>query len=317
VVRAFALLSAAVALLPGGSNYSWYQVDHPQTGVCVREPYGVIANFDQPEAHAAIESELAQMYSSGQRRLRIGIFHDHGYDSGTVMDSTGGDLARSNRRNLAGLLTAVKRAGFEQVEVAFHPEGPAVREWMHWDAHLFEENWQLIRHLRPLIRRARIPYRLDLSNEAIPTRGQPLVLRYSRTLWRRYVRAYGVADTVGFSVIGDFAHVSQMRAVYGKRPPHVFDIHFYGGTGGLDEQQLFSASDRAMARQGLHQPWILGEAFYNDAMAARLLRQAINASRRRILYLTQWPLTRSSACADVDVGAPGAFDNYAAFGFGG
>lgn len=304
------------ALAPGGSNFDWYQVDRPARGQCIREPYGVIPNFHVPAAHAQIEAELAQMIASGQRRLRIGIFHGHGFNTGTVMDSTGGDLSDQNRANLLALLRAVKAAGFTEVEIAFHPEGPAVPEWPSWNQALFEENWNTIRNLRPLIRAAHLPYRIDLSNEAIPAPGQSILLEYSRRMWARYTRAFGRADTVGFSVIGDPAHAGQLRAVYGSKPPAVFDLHFYDGTSGMTEAEQFAASDRSMHRQGLNQPWIIGEAFYDDATTATRLESAIHTTTRPIYYLTQWPLTRGSACADVDVPAPTAFDAYAAAGFG-
>jgi hypothetical protein len=302
-------------LAPGGSNFSWYQVDRPQPSICIREPYGVISNFNNAIAHAQIEDELAQMIASGQRRLRIGIFHGRGFNTGTVMDSTGGDLSAQNRRNLGDLLAAVKAAGFVQVEVAFHPEGPAIREWTRWDESRFEENWNLIRNLRPIIRASGLSYRLDLSNEAIPGPGDPLVLEYSRRLWANYTRAFGRADTVGLSVIGDPQHVARIPEVYGDKPPDIFDVHFYGGTNRLDEYQLFRAADGTMKRLGLNQPWIIGEAFYDDAIAAAQLRAAIAETTRPVYYLTQWPLTRGSTCADVDIPAPTAFDAYRAAGF--
>ena len=315
LLRSAATFAALTALAPGGSNFDWYQVDHPSPLQCVREPYGVVPNFSDPAARARIEDELGQMIASGQRRLRIGLFHGHGFDTGTVMNSAGGDLSPQNRANLAGLLAAVKAAGFTEVEVAFHPEGPAVREWTSWNQALFEENWNTIRNLRPVIRAAHIRYRIDLSNEAIPPPGQPVMLEYARRMWARYTHAFGRADTLGFSVIGDPAHVGQLRAVYGSKPPRVFDIHFYDGTSGLTEDQQFQASDRLMRSNGLRQPWIIGEAFYDDATTARRLGLAIAATRRPIYYLTQWPLTRGSSCADTDVAAPTAFDAYAAAGF--
>src|SRR6185503_5498225 len=116
--------------------------------------------FGDPAARAAITSELAQMFAAGQRRLRINVYHGHGLDTGTIMESTGGDLSEQNRRNLADLLAGIKAAGFEQVEVAFHPEGPAISEWVTWDQGRYEENWRLIRNLRPILRAAGLPYRI-------------------------------------------------------------------------------------------------------------------------------------------------------------
>jgi hypothetical protein len=303
-------LAMAIAALPGGSNFDWYRVDRPGPGVCVREPYGVIPNFDVPAARAQIEAELAQMAAAGQRRLRIGIFHGRGLDTGTIMDSAGGDLSPRNRGNLAALLHAVKAAGFSGIEVAFHPQGPSLDAWTHWDESRFQENWHVIRHLRPIIRAAGLPYRIDLSNEAIPGPGQPLLLEYTRRLWRLYTRAFGRDDTVGFSVIGDPARIRRIPEVYGGGPPYTFDLHFYG-----DERAGFTAADGTARQLGLQQPWIVGEAFYDDTAAAQQLHDAIAGTQRRVYHLTQWPLTRGSDCADVDVAAPVAFDAYAAHGF--
>src|SRR5579863_6463063 len=52
----------------GGSDYGWYHLDPP----CSREPYGVVYNYDT--ASGAINSQLQQMYTNGQRRLRIPIY---------------------------------------------------------------------------------------------------------------------------------------------------------------------------------------------------------------------------------------------------
>jgi hypothetical protein len=88
-------------------------------------------------------------------------------------------------------------------------------------------------------------------------------------------------------------------------------MHFYG-----DEHHLFLIADSTAKRLRLAQPWIVGEAFYNDPIAAQNLRGAISDTGRSVKYLTQWPLTRGSACADVDVSAPTAFDAYVGAGFG-
>jgi hypothetical protein len=306
----------------GGSNFSWYRVDRPRAGVCDREPYGIVANFNAVGVRTQVESELAEMFQSGQRRLRIGLFFGHGLTSGTLMDSTGGDLSPQNRQNLANFLAAIKAAGFAQVEVAFHPQGPNwAGQWTAWDETMFEENWDLIRNLRPLIQAAGLPYLIDLTNEAIPepaSRANPsqdLLLAYSRRLWANYTSAFGRDDTVGFSVIGDSAHVSRMREVYGDTPPPIFDIHLYGSPA-ADEYGLFRAADATMGRLDLTQPWIIGEAFYDDAVAAGRLRAAIADTSRPVEYLTEWPLTRGSLCQDVDVPAPTAFDAYEGAGFG-
>jgi hypothetical protein len=65
------------------------------------------------------------MYAAGQRRLRIPLFYQHGPESGTVMDSTGGKLSAKNCKNLADLLDVVKATGFTEIEVRFFPIGTA------------------------------------------------------------------------------------------------------------------------------------------------------------------------------------------------
>jgi hypothetical protein len=306
---------AAVEVAAGGSNYNWYHLDRPQTGTCNREPYGVVANFH--DAQSRIVDQLAQMIQSGQQRLRIGIFHGHGLNTGTVMDSTGGDLSPQNRSNFAALLAAVKRAGFAEIEVAFHPVGPNwAPGWGGWNEGLFQENWNLISNLRPIISAAGIPYRIDLHNEAIPAPNQPVLLEYAKRLWASYTSTFGRGDTVGFSVIGDEpARIAMMPQVYGDTQPYLFDLHFYGGVQDNEYLSFLAAHDQ-MKQLGYVQGWIIGEAYYNDPIAADRLRAAIHDTGRTVYYLTQWPLTRARTCPDVDVAPPTAFDAYVRAGFG-
>jgi hypothetical protein len=74
------------------------------------------------ELDLTINSQLTEMYNNGQRRLRIPIYFARGINSGTIMDSTGGNLAPQFQSNLAGLLAAIKTAGFLEVEVGFFPQ---------------------------------------------------------------------------------------------------------------------------------------------------------------------------------------------------
>jgi hypothetical protein len=62
-------------------------------------------------------------------------------------------------------------------------------------------------------------------------------------------------------------------------------------------------------------PWIIGEAFYDDVSEAAALREEITSTGQPVLYLTQWPLTADSSCADVNVAPPTHFSNYQVEGF--
>jgi hypothetical protein len=300
----------------GGSDYGWYQLDSP----CIREPYGVVYNYDT--ATATIDAQLQQMYANGQRRLRIPIYFGRGIDSGTVMDSTGGNLSSRFRANLTNLLAAIKATGFEEIEVSFNPQSDNLPiQWTTFSSDYFQENWTLIQNLRPLIAAAGIPYHLDLLNEGIPplaSGGYAPLLRYDQMLWNDYVTAYGSSDTLGFSIIADAAHANSVSAVYGASAygnhgaPPLFDVHIYDETGASFATAFSSLTAQGYA--GVN--WIIGEAYYNDVAEAASLRQQVTSTGQTVLYLTQWPLTSGTSCSpDVNVAPPLAFSNYQAKGF--
>jgi hypothetical protein len=260
------------------------------------------------------------MYNNGQRRLRIPIYFARGLNSGTIMDSTGGTLAPQFLSNLTNLLAAVKAAGFLEIEVSFHPQSnndPI--EWTTFSTDYFQENWSLIQNLRPIVAAAGIPYHLDLLNEGIPpAQGYAPLLQYDQMLWNDYVAKFGSADTMGFSIIADSAHVNLVSTVYGPSaygnhgPPQVFDVHIYDETGNSFATAFSSLSSQRY--QGI--PWIIGEAYYNDAAEAAAQRAEIKSTGQQVLYLTQWPLTSSETCSNqVNVAPPSDFSNYAAQNF--
>ena len=303
--------AAAAPLDAGGSNYDFYGLDNG----CDRESYGTIDSFDR--GRDTITAQLGQMYANGQRRLRIGIFHQHAGDSGTTMDSSGGDLSPVDRQQLVDLLAAVKAAGFQEIEVAFHPIGADdPHGWDAMDESAYQEDWGVISRLHPLIAAAGIPYRIDLLNEGMPMSTEPVLRSYAHRLWADYTAAFGSADTVGFSMtvwIADRA--TQLAAVYGSNPPDVFDVHLYGDSWNGDEYSQFVDADKKMTSLGYHQQWIIGETYFDDGAAADGIRRAIADTGRAVRYLTQWPLTRAQHCSDVDQAPPVSFAAYTAAGF--
>jgi hypothetical protein len=277
----------------------------------------VVYNYDT--ATPAINAQLQEMYNNGQRRLRIPIFHGRGINSGSVMDSTGGTLAPRFLANLTNLLRAIKAAGFVELEVSFNPQGGNdPTKWTAFSADYYQENWSLIQNLHPIIAGAGIPYHIDLSNEGIPPPGFSAFLQYSQELWNDYVSVFGSSDTLGFSIIADDAHVSQVSVVYGPSAfgshgsPALFDVHVYNNAGAS-----FTSTFNSLITQGYQGvPWIIGEAFYNDAAEASALRQAANSIGQKVLYLTEWPETADQSCdPNVNVAPPVNFSNYQAQGF--
>jgi hypothetical protein len=310
---AFVLLLAQVLVGQdrGGSNYAWYQV-YPE---CKPGPYGVIANYHT--AKSVIDQQLRAMYANGQRRLRIPIYHGRSLGGGTNLESKNGDLTPQCRRNLQNLLAEIRSIGFSEILVGFFPQGynQPVR-WTAFQPDLYEENWSLIRNLRPLIVAAGIPYRIDLANEASPNPRQPVLLEYCQRLWNQYAAAYGTSDTVGFSIIPDTGRLQVLPAVYGESafgnhgPPPVLDLHFY-----KDPKARLKTAVSILHDAGYHQPWILGESYFNDSGEAKALRKAIHATHQNVLFLLQWPLASKSACHDVSLAPPLDFDQYIKRGF--
>jgi len=272
----------------GGSNYDGYHLDPP----CSREPYGVVYNYDTETA--TINAQLQQMYNNDQRGLRIAIYFARGINSGTIMDSTGGNLSPRFRNNLTNLLAAIKAAGFVEIEVSFHPQSSNdATQWTSFSNDCFQENWSLIQNLRPIVSGADIPYHLDLLNEGIPPQGDAALLQYDQLLWNDYVSAFGSNDTLGFSIIADADYVGQVSEVYSASAygnhgsPQIFDVHIYDETG-----SSFATAFSSLKSQGYGSvSWIIGEAFYNDAAEAGALRQEADSTGQTVLYLTQWPIT--------------------------
>jgi hypothetical protein len=291
------LCSSALAQYqsPGGSNYGWYNIDG-----CNREPYGVIYNYDV--AQATIDSQLQAMYANGQRRLTIPIYHARGLNSGTIMDSTGGDLSPRFRNNLTNFLNNVRQTGFSEIIITFNPQSSNwPPQWTVFHEDIYQENLNLIINLRSIIANSGLPYRIDLLSEGTPDISEPIVLEYTQRLWNDYKSRFGKGDTVGFSIIGDVdRRVRQVQAVYQGDYPHLFKIHFYENV-----YSNFINARNILNGSGLTQGWIIGEAFYNDPQAAREFKQAIQETGQTVFFLTQWPLTRLRPCnGHVDIAPP-------------
>lgn len=306
-------VAAAAANSAGGSNYNFFHLDG-----CDREPYGVLKNFHTHEE--TITEQLTAMHENGQERLIIGIFHHRGPESGTVMNSEGGDIDPQYKENLANLLATAKEIGYEEVEVAMHVLGVnSPNDWDSWNEDLYQENRQLIENIRPIVAESGIHYRLNLGNELTPAPNQPFTLEYTQRLWADYTAAHGREDTVGFSVIGMRPErIASIPEMYGDNPPYLFDFHFYGEDGADEYQQFVSAHDQ-MRDMGYDQGWIVGEVYYNDPEAASNISRAIADTGQEVYWLTQWPLTRERTCDDegghVDVAPPNDFDAFRDAGF--
>jgi hypothetical protein len=327
----------------GGSNL----VVHDLQG-CEREDFGVIANYHEPGIRLRVRSQLAQMRAQGQERIAIGLYHVRGEPdsagriTGIILDSSGGQLHSRQRANLVALLADVRDAGFASFLFRYHPQGGNdPRSWNDFDSDRFEENAALIESIEPLLQVAGMPHGTDLMVEGMPRArivefGDNRIIlpdeparepwsRYARELWARYVGGFGTASTVGFSFVSDTddvridaraEHVSHVYTVGGALVLPIamaFDIY---GTPQRDEGWIFERHHTHLADEGIvATPFVIAEAYYDDSLAAATLGDAMKATRRPVLFLTQWPLRRNAACADVDVAPPVDYRNWRNHGF--
>lgn len=301
---------AHAAEVRGGSNFGWFRLNG-----CERNQFRVVPSYGDQKA--AIDEALRTMYKNGQRRLAVEIFFGHGGPGGNL-DSTGGDADPRYKANLAALLASIKRIGFEEILIKFLPQGSSNlfsngHEWPQWYEDIYQEHWGLIKNLRPIFTASGLPYRIDLYSELMPTAQQPMHLRFAQTLWRDYTRAFNKRDTIGFATIPLIRQdrFASMPAVYGSNPPDVLDLHFYENS-----YQNFVNAYRRITQVGYGNiPWIIGEAYYNDAAEAENLARAIQDTGQRVRYLLQWQATAARACPAVDVAPPLEFGNYIRQGF--
>jgi hypothetical protein len=299
----------------GGSNYAWYHIDSN----CNREPYGVLYNYDV--AKTTIDAQLQDILNHGQNRLRIPILFGHGFASGTVMDSTGGNLSQRHRTNLTNFLATVRDLGFQEVEIGFFPVGSYndPTQWSTYSEVQYQENWNVIYNLHSIIAQSGLLYRIDLQNEGTPYAFQTVLLQYAQHLWNDYVNVFGKDDTVGFSIATDVGRMETLPVVYGDSQygnhgsPYLFDVHLYDRT-----SQTFVTVFDTLNRVGLGgKGWIIGEAYYNDQAQAASLRDAINTTGQTVYYVAQWPLNPDLACngTGINIAPPVLFQNYLAYGF--
>ena len=335
-------ISRSTAPVRGGSNYLWYDLG----ANCDREPYGIVANYADPNVRAIVLTQLASMRSAGMARINLGINFAHGLTSGSLIDSSSPTAVALAAQNIAELLADVKAAGFREVLFRFFPAGAIDPSDPSFDPSLVGEQWNLIKTIRPVLVSAELPYLIDLSVEGAPRDSDLPIIpdpwkypdnpnwsKAVRALWQSYYAAYGSADTIGFSFITDddpdkmHSRVRHMRYVYEGNYPQIFALDIYGDST-ASEAAKFESFDAAMNEEDPNDAlgWrkagvIVSETFYDDPVAAENIANAMHSTGRRVYFLVQWPWDRSAdapACGatnGVNVAPPFTWDVYATYGF--
>lgn len=321
---------------------------------CDREPFGVLANLHKPGVRQRVTDILVELRARGSESIAVGIYHfrapgpadaDGVWPGSAILDSTGGNLHPRMRQNLADLLADIRAAGFAQLLVRYHPQGGNdVAQWTQYDESIFEENWNLIANLMPIIEGGGLDYRVDLMTEGMPRArfvnvfGQVVFFptdpdnepwsRYANRLWQNYVSRFDPQRSVGFSSISDpdpnrlrarLEHTSYVyRLPGGERIyPGAFAFSIYAWPG-ADEGDLYERIVDRLRRIGLGDvPLIIAESYYNDREGMARLAAVAREQQAPPLYVLQWPVDRSNkACSShVNVAFPVEIDQALRFGF--
>src|ERR1700752_478166 len=164
-------MSQTVATTPLiGVNYS-----HHAWRDCSVEDAGIVSHYHDQGVRRRVRAQLADMREAGIDTLRLLLWHmnDASGQRWGVVSSAQGSLREPYRSNLIRYLDDVRRAGFVRLTVSFGPmwtNSPFGQPDYVYDPARFEENWALIRFVRPLAKKyGPRSVRIDLINEAPPS----------------------------------------------------------------------------------------------------------------------------------------------------
>jgi len=317
------VFAAAVILVPaaqegaGGTvqSLSLVGVNYSTFGVagCDFNGYGIVASG---EGHRGlIRRQLAAMRAAGTQTLRTFIWsmHDASGQRWGVVSSAGGRLGSTETTNLINFVSDVRRLGFLRLEVAFSPQwtnDPIGYPENQYDPSLFDENWQLIRYVRGIVKQYGGPLdtRFDILNEGaasdyLATKTQ--LEDYVAHMYSNYVDAFGNGDVTVSSIVAAndqsrIANLIDTLRSTGRPLPTWFEVHAYS----TDVLADLRATDATLSGKGLSQPITLGETYYDDPSAASAVATFVNTSSRHLDEALAWPLARGSSCQAISVPPP-------------
>src|SRR5258708_22824802 len=196
-----------------------------------------------------------------------------------------GVLTSRHQANLSALIATIKTIGFTQINFRFVPmDASNPMGWSSWDEAQFQSNWNLIWQTRQLIYQSlnsvpganpRVLYDLGVELGGLWAIPQPygpvnpqVLKQYVTSLWLVYTYNYGVADTIGFSVVpavsGQIsAQISAYDSTAGGRPnAYGFDLYgdmaavASGDYSSFDTQFDFISSELGAAGALLKEPFV-------------------------------------------------------------
>lgn len=312
-----ALISGPVAadavLSWGGSNYIAFGLDINRLNSEVDWKNSDI--FKTPACflhsnHDAIERDLSEMASHGQKKVALMLWHmrrDDSQDcSGFLLRSNGGSLTPKVMENLIAFINIAKTLGFNEVQVRFAPMGKNwPKEWASWDEALFQENWAVIRSTvsaLKVVQGPRIVIDLGVELGGLTSPGCVQCSEYVRRMWQLYSQEFGVADSYGFSIA--YAPERLGRLIDSLRGggtlPKSFAIDIYSEPNKVGN--VMATLAREARSRGIEQPILLvQETFYADREVYQALVAGARANDVILRAIMQWPQVRGSSKKHVSV----------------
>lgn len=357
--------TAAITAGAGGSNLIWYftgqpGAPNPHGQYCEREPYAIINSYHrQLPGSVPFESKnrsvrtytqnlLRELYNSGQRRLRIGLYiandieqsvDTFGVSQTTIQPMGDSGLPAQYTTNLSNYLADIRAAGFEEVQASIFwvgctPDGSGTAcpsekrspwQWTKFETVAFNRWWNVIVQMRAALAASGIAFRTDLTQEILPPSwASGPWKQFVSQGWQRYIANYPAQESVGFSAPSGVgagcneqcarndlsSRIQNIPTTFGATRPGAIDVHLYESPGVL----LGTAVD-GLRNLGGTTPLVIGETFYNDSNSANLLNQAIQQKNYPVKYLLQWPITAPRNTPTECVIVPRAWDQWQSRGF--
>lgn len=266
-----------------GVNYAHWKMTVPAGGCGNVSGGGILATYHQTGVRATVQSQLRTMYTNGVRSIRTILWHmttagAHTNDWGAV-DSVGGVLSPQVTTNLRNFMADIKAVGITKFELAMGPTYQNNPLESVYVASKFEENWQLILYVRPILKASGIATtRIDLMNEAAPSNWWTADIKlrmtnYVKEIWRRYQAAFLTTSDATFSAHSD--HVTRLQNLVAALTPDptFLEAHVYAP----GDLQTVPALDAWWPGK-----LIVGEMYYNTVRPSGATE-----------YL-RWPLTTPS-----------------------
>lgn len=294
------------------NNNNWYQPGHnvkTPVGLYHLNPGLVNAQLGNMRA-SGIDTLVLFLPASELATCESNGACPNGFNDGTwglLVDNSRAALDAQKQQNLIAILTRAKALGFRKVFLRFATGEPSA--WASWDETAYQRIWNFICNTRAIassvLANSATRLLVDLAAEII---GEPngQNQQFVQRLWSDYTYTFGTADTIGFSFV---AYVPYVQAgltwlTQTAAPmPNSFAFDVYGDQeNGVDVGSALLAAWNALGTQKT-KPIMIMETHSNERITAIELSRMLAANPAlNLTDLVQWPVTRSTACCDLNLG---------------